>query len=169
MRACPGDKPPYMPAGLSQCTQEDIQRYEHFQFMYPPYQFQEKYMMRNRKGKLVPPPASVREILMGYEPEPTFNCWPAAARRRNLEAHEVARCALIGNSFHVGVVAWLVGHGLAHHGIFQSAPSVSALANPSSPHDFFLYKQVNKSTRPGLELVRYFMARQSHRRGPYQF
>ena len=80
-------------------------------------------MGRRGSGRLLS--ATERERLMGFPAEYTYDCGNAALRRTS-QLHQDARCSLIGNAFHVPVVAWLLGQLLKDLGILASAPAVRA-------------------------------------------
>ncbi len=136
VRATIRKKPPFMPAGIKTLRRHELQRYARHQFIYPPYQFQDKHLLWDPKRNLVPPTAEMREILMGYERDYTHAVWSAGARRANPLGFELARCSLLGNTFHAGVVAWLLGHLLTSWGILSRPPLVSEVADPCRPAGF---------------------------------
>ena len=65
-------------------------------------------MVISPSGEMCPPAAEMREVLMGLSKDYTRPVMIAADRRRSAEDFDVARCRLLGNTFHAGVVAWLV-------------------------------------------------------------
>ncbi len=105
VRAIRRRRPPFKPAGIKLCAKHELARWRKAEFIYPPYQFKDKYMVRKGTAPWQPVTAEMREKMMGFEVNHTFLCMPTEERRRDLLRFELARCALIGNSFHTGVVA----------------------------------------------------------------
>ena len=48
-------KPPFRPAGIQVLKEHELRRYEHFKFAYPPYQYQDKYMVKGPRTQWQPP------------------------------------------------------------------------------------------------------------------
>ena len=130
VRATAREKPPFMPAGLESLQNHELQRYKRFHFIYPPYQFQDKYMVVNRRKEAVPLTAIMREILMGFEKDATHGVWPAAQRRSDPVGYALARCSLLGNTFRAGVVAWLLGQLLFQWDYLEAPALVAEIADP---------------------------------------
>lgn len=120
-RTIPRHRPPPQPAGLSQCSETDTQRWAADGYRYPPYTYQEKFLVKNTDGVLRPLNANERERLMGFEPGHTRAMSkkdPTSAEEK--EACEVMRCAAVGNAFHCGVVAALVNGWCAEMGVLEA-------------------------------------------------
>ena len=157
-------KPPFMPAGLSTLRRHELARYKRFKFCYPPYQFQDKHMVRFPNGELRPPDSEMREVLMCYGKDYTHAAYSASQRRSDPAGWERARCSLLGNTFHAGVVAYLSSFQLAEWGLMSSPLSVDYVADPGN------FVQVTADPDAlGLELVRYYLARQGHRGGAVEW
>ena len=169
VRAIRREKPPYRPAGIETCDEATLNRWKAAKYIYPPYQFTIHNLVVNNHKQLVPPNSEIRERLMGYEVGHTFNCQKTSARKGDPQAWELARCSLIGNSFHCNVVAWLLGHGLGSHQVLARPPMVEAVADIGMPHHFGAadenacrYIDDPKETRE-LALVRHYGSLSSHR------
>jgi hypothetical protein len=174
VRAVKKKKPPFKPAGIDSCNAETLERYQAFDFIYPPYQFKLGYMLRDPKGKLVPPPAVVREVLMGFPKHYTFAALNSKARKVDPQGYEYARCSLIGNSFNASVVAFLLGHGLFDMGMLHRPPTAEEVAVPSKPCNLSLDTastfdeqkwQADRDQDSPEALVRYYLARPTIRGG----
>jgi len=116
-RKIPRRRPPPSPAGLSSPSEEAKRRWESYRFCYPPYTFNEEYMVK-RGDELRPLNANEREKLMGYPQWSTLNmCKKVPETMEEQKEAEGMRCSAIGNSFHVVAVAALLGHALWSFGV----------------------------------------------------
>lgn len=102
----PRSQPGYKPAGLQQCTAADLERWREDQYRFPPYQYQEKYLLQSTKGNLRVPNVQEREVIMGFPKDYTIHCLPK--KEQGSVHHSDVRMTLIGNSWNVSVVAWLL-------------------------------------------------------------
>ncbi|CAK0870953.1 unnamed protein product, partial [Prorocentrum cordatum] len=114
-----GDKP----KGLHQCSEAELERWRRHDFCYAPYQFRDPHCLRWQGGALEPADSFEREMLMDFPPGHTATA--RATRFRKLAELEVVRCALLGNSFQCGVVAWIVAHWAHRHGYLDSVPTMA--------------------------------------------
>jgi len=169
VRAQKRKKPPFKPAGIQVLKRHELKRYKDFQFIFPPYQFQDKYMVENRAKVKRPPTAEMREVLMGYPKDYTHAVMNATDRRKSAEDFDLARSSLIGNAWHAGTAAWIVSHLLAEWGILSRPATVAEVADPGVATGL-------KIAVPGtdvelimaeaeINLVRMYLGRQSHRGG----
>lgn len=102
----PRDKPGYRPAGLDRCAAHERARWEADDFRFPPYQYRDHNVLWNKKGLSRRPSASEREAIMGIPVGYTKPCLPKALQKG---AHwDDVRMTLIGNSWNVGVIVWLL-------------------------------------------------------------
>ena len=168
VRAIPRARPPYRPAGLESCDATTLSRYQAHRYMYPPYQFKKEYLCCNPKKQWVPPNSEIREALMGFRQGHTYNCWTTQSRKQDPGGWELARCSLIGNSFHCPTVAWILGQGLFQLGFLPKPPDVSALANLQKAHSFTTIEvpaPLDSLEDQALALVRMYLTRLSLRGG----
>ncbi|CAK0812662.1 unnamed protein product, partial [Prorocentrum cordatum] len=114
-----GDKP----KGLHQCSEAELERWRRHDFCDAPYQFRDPHCLRWQGGALEPADSFEREMLMDFPPGHTATA--RATRFRKLAELEVVRCALLGNSFQCGVVAWIVAHWAHRHGYLDSVPTMA--------------------------------------------
>ena len=101
-RSHPGRKP----AGVSTCTTEELQRWQEDQYRYPPYQYTNRNTMVNKHNEHRLPSIEEKEFMMGFPIGYTWACM--GKQQRNTQRHLDARHSLIGNSWSVPVVAWLM-------------------------------------------------------------
>lgn len=107
----PRSHPGHRPAGVNQCALEDLQRWCADKYRFPPYQYIKKNLLINKKGDLRLPDAEERECMLGFPLGYTMNCLPKGQRKGEL--HSDLRLTLLGNSWSVPVVAWLLGQLLS--------------------------------------------------------
>ena len=118
-RSIPRGKPPVHPAGIKSTPDDAKERWMEDAYRYPPYTYRYEYCM-------VKPPhirvacSSEREALMGFSPGHT--------KLRKKTVTEDERCAMIGNSFHTGVVAMLLRESLVELFPFLRHVTASSLA-----------------------------------------
>ena len=101
-RLAPGRKP----AGLQQCTAEEVMRWQHDQHRFPPYQYANRNLLINKSNELRLPSIEEKEFIMGFPVDYTLNC--VTKQQRGTQHHQDVRHSLVGNSWSVPVVAWLL-------------------------------------------------------------
>lgn len=158
----PRDKPGYKPAGLQQCLKEDLQRWKDDQHRFPPYQYQAKYLLRSKRGLLRIPNVQEREVIMGFPKDFTVQCLPK--KDQGSAYHNDVRLSLVGNSWNVTVVAWLLSQLGARLGLnpWFSPQDVVKRTSPGCTKDLqtFLNRPSMQTSRRGggihnqLELVK---------------
>ena len=113
-RSAPGRKP----AGLQQCSQEDITRWVLDDHRYPPYQYAKRNLLIGRTGELRLPTIEEKEFMMGFPIGYTLNS--VAKGERGTQHHLDLRHTLIGNSWSVPVVSWLISQLFGRLGLCPS-------------------------------------------------
>ena len=98
MRCLPRNTPADHPAGLNRCDTFTLQRWKHYDFCYPPYQFKADYLIIRADDWRVTE-ASERELLMGFGASHTEPAMAASKAKQNWDAYEVERLSLLGDSF----------------------------------------------------------------------
>ncbi|CAL1147167.1 unnamed protein product [Cladocopium goreaui] len=101
-RSSPGNRP----AGLRHCQEHELARWRADDHRYPPYVYRDQFCLVNSKGEMRLPSISEKEVIMGFPLGYTSLCLP-----KNLQKgshYEDVRHSLIGNSWHVPVVSWLM-------------------------------------------------------------
>lgn len=104
--ARPRETPGYKPAGLSQCTPAEQERWKNDCYRFPPYQYRDCFTLVNKHGLHRVPDIAEREVMMGFPRDYTQNCWPKS--QQGSQAHLDERLTLVGNSWNVTVVSWLI-------------------------------------------------------------
>ena len=144
--ARPRSSPGHKPAGLRHCEADARQRWEQDQFRFPPYQYRSCFSLVNSKGDIRVPCIEEREVIMGFPRDYTFNCLPKA--KQGNQDHLDSRLTLVGNSWNVTVVAWILSQLGALLGLNEplSVQEVVERSSPGATKDFQSFLQ-----RPYLE------------------
>ncbi len=100
-RSSPGNRP----AGLWQCTEEEKERWRVDDFRYPPYQYRKKNLVSSPTGERLPS-ISEKEVIMGFPLHYTAPCLSKGMQQGS--GYSDVRHSLIGNTWNVQVVAWLL-------------------------------------------------------------
>eukprot|EP00435_Cladocopium_sp_Y103_P025645 s990_g6.t1 len=101
----PSARPLRKPAGLAQCQSHELERWRSDAHRFPPYQYMDVNCIEVQ-GRFRPPNVAEREAIMGFPVGYTRQCLRKSEHGSKL--HEDCRLTLIGNSWSVGVVAWLL-------------------------------------------------------------
>ena len=94
------------PAGLWQCNEEQVLRWKSDLHRYPPYQYRNKHLIRQACGALRLPNIAEKEVIMGFPLHFTAACMPKSQQVGS--RYWDCRHTLIGNSWNVTVVSWLL-------------------------------------------------------------
>ena len=73
---------------------------------FPPYQYKDKFCVWNKQGDIRPPDIEEREVAMGFPLGYTKACMPKS-QHGNIQ-FEDCRLSLVGNSWNLFVITWLV-------------------------------------------------------------
>ena len=115
----PRSNPGRRPAGLKECQAHELQRWREDLHRFPPYQYRDGAGLYNKKGEWRRPSVAEREALMGFPVGYTAPCVPKAEQKGEL--YEDSRLSLLGNSWQVGVIVWLLGQLCAPLGLCEPA------------------------------------------------
>ena len=115
--ARPSWAPGRKPAGIRECSTHELKRWTEDWHRFPPYQYKDTHGVRNRKREIRIPSIAERELMMGFPLHYTAACWGKSERKK--EGYLDARLTLIGNSWSVPVVGWLLGQLLALLGVSE--------------------------------------------------
>ena len=126
----PREQPGYRPAGLERCAAHERQRWVDDRYRFPPYQYRDHNLLWTTKGKSRRPTAQEREAIMGIPVGYTRPCLPKA--QQGTVEWDDTRLTLIGNSWHVGVITWLLEQLLAPLG-FCRQRSLQDIVNYLTP------------------------------------
>lgn len=116
--ARPQDRPGRKPAGLKQCDDATLERWHADLHRFPPYQYREEHCLVNKKELLRIPDVEEREMMLGFPLRYTAS-WAPKGERKSSGYNDV-RLSLLGNSWSVPVVAWLLGQLLGRLGFLQT-------------------------------------------------
>ena len=104
-RALPSANPPRSPAGIATASQKAIERWTADQHCFQVYQYEDFAMLQNEDGSRRLPSQTERELLMGFDKDYTS---AAVSEKQGPRTVFVTTAQLIGNSFCVPVIAFLV-------------------------------------------------------------
>ena len=111
----PSWTPGRKPAGMRECSTHELKRWADDWHRFPPYQYKDAHGVHNRKQAIRVPSISERELMMGFPLHYTAACWCKSDRKK--EGYLDARLTLIGNSWSVPVVGWLLSQLLSLLGV----------------------------------------------------
>eukprot|EP00438_Fugacium_kawagutii_P032539 Skav202157 [mRNA] locus=scaffold970:236197:240965:- [translate_table: standard] len=101
----PRETPGRRPAGLDKLTSDEKHQWEVDNFRFPPYQYQYCYQLwKGDEHRLCSP--EEREVIMGFPKGYTQHCLPKSLQ--GTQQHIDVRNTLLGNSWNVTVVTWLI-------------------------------------------------------------
>ena len=123
----PQARPGRKPTGIQNCTPEELQRWVADMHRFPPYQYQLQHCLVNRQNHLRIPDVSKREMMMGFPLRYTASCLPKGQPKS--ANFTDARLTLLGNSWSVPVVAWLIGQLLGRLGLIPTPTPQQVLDN----------------------------------------
>jgi hypothetical protein len=72
--AQPSSKPLRRPAGLRDCSEQEVQRWKDHSHRFPPYQYMDQHCLQDAQGSLRTPNIREREAIMGFPPNYTLQC-----------------------------------------------------------------------------------------------
>ena len=125
VRSIPRERPPSSPAGLSTLDQAGRERWERDQYRFPPYQYRRDNLVEEGKSaRLRPLTSRERAVRLGFH---WNHCQWAVhkSESRGERLDEDARSSLLGNSFSVPVVGFLLGRGLYASGLLALPPTIA--------------------------------------------
>ena len=102
----PRSHPGRRPAGLERLTPEERQDWEDDAYRFPLYQYQRKLSITDSNGRHRLPNIRERETIMGFPKDYSLQCM--SKQFHGQPKHEDERKSLIGNSWNVTVVTWLL-------------------------------------------------------------
>eukprot|EP00438_Fugacium_kawagutii_P033212 Skav210557 [mRNA] locus=scaffold2699:145044:159460:- [translate_table: standard] len=115
--ARPREFPGRRPAGLNKLNALEYQHWQQDSYRFPPYQYQSKYLVtKGGETRLVS--ITEREVIMGFPKDYTIQC--LTKQHHGSQYHTDVRLSLIGNSWNVTVVTWLLSQLGAQLGISPS-------------------------------------------------
>eukprot|EP00435_Cladocopium_sp_Y103_P065549 s527_g27.t1 len=111
----PRSSPGRRPAGLESCAAHEIERWTQDSYRFPPYQYKDGAGLVNRHGVWRRPGVAEREALMGFPVGFTAPCVPKGEQKG--DSYDDSRLSLLGNSWQVGVIVWLLSQLCAPLGL----------------------------------------------------
>ena len=111
----PSERPGRKPAGLAQCQEHEVSRWQADWHRFPPYQYLDRHGVVDKRGNIRVPSVAEREVMLGFPLHYTANCVSKGDRKK--DTYMDVRLTLLGNTWSVPVVAWLVNQLLSQLGI----------------------------------------------------
>ena len=132
----PRDGPGRRPAGIEGCQEHEKARWAQDAFRFPPYQYKDANGLWSKRGEWRRPDSTEREACLGFPVGYTRNCVPKGQQQG--EAYEDIRLTLLGNSWHVAIVAWLIQQLTLPLGLCKTGDLQQLLRNltPGQASDF---------------------------------
>jgi len=93
--------PPPFPAGLDKAGLAAKERWENAQYRFPPYQYEDRFLLHHPDHAPRLLDASGREILLGLGAGHTATCRSASDAKSNWTSYEDSRLSLCGDSFSI--------------------------------------------------------------------
>eukprot|EP00438_Fugacium_kawagutii_P015127 Skav226488 [mRNA] locus=scaffold744:92997:96548:- [translate_table: standard] len=131
----PSERPGRKPAGLATCSPSERARWRQDKHRFPPYQYKEVNSLHHTTGAIRTPSVLERELILGFPAGFTKQCLPKA--QHGTEYHSDTRLTLLGNTWSVQVVSWLLSSLLIFLGFIPkiSLHDLMARFTPGShPH-----------------------------------
>ena len=147
----------HRPAGKASCLAHELERWKADWFRYPPYQYRDHNCLKDQQGNLRPPNVQERECILGFPRDFTVHALKKSLHGSSM--HEETRLSMLGNSWSVTVVAWILnhlGHLLGFHALRSPQEMVERTA-PGCPMTLRTYllrppmKQEQSIPQSGLE------------------
>ena len=156
----PSPFPLRRPAGLRDCEPHELQRWKDDQHRFPPYQYKNCHCVLQRDGTLRPPSVLEREVILGFPAQYTKQC--LVKGMHDTPKHTDQRLTLLGNTWSIPVISWLLGQLLMWLGLIpkiQLKDIVRALTPGMSSHlqNLLLRPPMRMSTKtfePSALLIR---------------
>ena len=131
----PSPVPLRRPAGLHDCEPHEKLRWAQDFHRFPPYQYKDCHCVQTGDGTLRPPSILEREAILGFPSNYTKQCLKKGLH--DTSNHRDTRLSLLGNSWSVPVIAWLVGQLLFWLGLiprFSLQTLVTAVTPGAGTH-----------------------------------
>eukprot|EP00438_Fugacium_kawagutii_P016937 Skav234517 [mRNA] locus=scaffold2162:214817:223139:- [translate_table: standard] len=113
----PSQVPGRKPAGIKDCSLEELKRWSDDLHRFPPYQYKTINSVQNKKGVMRIVDIAERECMMGFPVGYTQSCLPK--QKRNSVEWMDARLTLVGNSWSVPVVSFLLQQLMSRLGVIS--------------------------------------------------
>ena len=126
----PSNHPLRRPAGLKHCRDHELSRWTKDLHRFPPYQYKDENCLLTPKGEFRPPSIVEREACLGFPVNYTKQCMKK--QLHDTDQHRDCRLSLLGNTWSVPVIAWLLSCLFHLLGLMDHV-SLQELVNRFSP------------------------------------
>ena len=158
--AQPSKTPRFKPSGPAKCTHRDLQAWKSDRHRFPPFQYNYSNGVIHKKHGWRMLTIEEKESIMGFPIGFTSQAWNKTQRSNRPQDFDDCRMSLLGNAWHVGVVAALCQPLLCAQGFVPSRTmqEVTNLLRPGNAPDL-----AGRLLRPTLEHPQPFAAVVSNR------
>ena len=112
------------PAGIDRCLPHELQRWEADSFRFPPYQYRDEVCLQ-KQGEFRVATVEEREVILGFPKGFTAQCAPKSEANSSMDL----RLTLLGNSWSVTVVLWMLSHLTGVLGLSETLTPKQAVAH----------------------------------------
>ena len=100
--------PGFQPTGIEGCTRRDISYWKDDRYKYAPYQYRYQHGIIHPRLGWRTASVNEREVMLGFPLDYTLQAWSKSDRKRDSVGWEDCRLSLLGNSWSVQVIAFLL-------------------------------------------------------------
>ena len=79
----PSERPGRKPAGLAQCQEHEVSRWQADWHRFPPYQYLDRHGVVDKRGNIRVPSVAEREVMLGFPLHYTANCVSKGDRKKD--------------------------------------------------------------------------------------
>ena len=116
----PKADPGLSPAGVESCSERDLMYWSQDRFRFPPYQYKFQHGVTHPKKGWRLANINEREAMLGFPLDFTHDCWAKSERKRDPVGWEDCRLTLLGNSWSIPVVCFLLKNLLQPKGLCEN-------------------------------------------------
>ena len=145
----PSSTPGHRPAGVHQCTASELKRWEADSYRFPPYQYRDCHCVKNAKGEIRVPDAEEREMMLDSRLGIPLRVF--LREKRSGGEYGDCRLTLLGNTWSVPVVSWLISQLLGPLGLGRSLSPQDVVSSLHSGQGIYVQDRL---FRPPLHPVR---------------
>ena len=135
----PSSVPLRRPAGLKTCASHEKDRWQQDCHRFPPYQYRDENCLGNSSGEVRPPSIKEREVMLGFPVDFTRQCM--AKSFHDSVAHKDCRLSLLGNSWSVPVISWLLSCLFSLLGLMEPV-SLQEIVDRTTPGRHFVLQSL---------------------------
>ena len=122
--------PSASPAGIQRSSESAISRWHADACRFPPFQYESSFglIFNGLSSTWRVPSVRERQLLLNFRQFHTECCMSSAHAASSPAEFELEQLRLLGNSFHCGVVSWILGHLFFRLGVLPHPPPASIIS-----------------------------------------